>query len=86
MGRNGKTPRGGAIALPRPTMQDVEYCESRSLAEAGAFYDAVYQIPTFFAVLQSVKEKSGQEAEFAVLTMLEVLNQTCLRENRGHGR
>lgn len=82
MGTNGKTPRGGVIRLPIPTMEDISHVADRPLYEAVTFYTEIQRVPTIAIVLSSVKEKAGIEAHHSVMTMLEILNRTCLRENR----
>lgn len=82
----GKTPRGGAIALPIPTQDDIDRAYGRSDEEATAFATAIYQIPLLAKIMRRIQATSGIEASLATMTMLSVMNETELRENRGHAR
>lgn len=79
-----KTPRGGAIALPIPTNQDVDRSTWRTEEECGAFQDALAKIPNWDRILESVEHTLGRNGVQGVLVVLSILNETELRENRRH--
>lgn len=81
-----KTPRGGEIALPIPTDDDIRRSIERSNEEQAAFEDALSGIPVYVRMRRQALRMYGHDGWQAILATLQILNETELRENRGHAR
>lgn len=79
-----KAPRGGAIALPIPKAIDSDAYNQRSTHELDAFEGALLRIPVFKMMREATIAGYGGDGWAAQLALLRLLNETELRENRGH--
>ena len=76
-----KTPRGGAIALPIPTQEDIDRCAGQTPDESEAFARAIMGIPQFNRLLESIRMNgAGPLSMLDCMVVLNVLNETFRRE------